>query len=337
MGFRREQVAAIDLARQSQQIQSVAKESQNETRRLASAIDTLNGDRDRLYSRVSVLEQGLDSVTGAINRQKSAAPAQTPAAPTAATDPPQATAPKSVPAPVVAPVASVPSTPVDKPPAAAAAATVPDPVTVGSLSPAAPQTPPTPSAPPVESKPPAAPPDSAAAKPIEPTQPSATADTPAPEVVAAVPPAEAAESDAPPDDVAVQHTEFGIDVGSARSVGGLRALWRGLIKSNPALASLRPIITVKESNNGLGLQLRLVAGPLGDAATAAKICAVLVESKRACETTVFDGQRLAMQPEPAAIPAKPSPHRRTIGKRASNDDPPKKPDSSTFSSFFVRH
>ncbi len=60
MRLRRDEVAAVDLTRQSQQIQSVAKESQNETRRLAAAIDTLNGDRDRLYSRVSVLEQGLD-------------------------------------------------------------------------------------------------------------------------------------------------------------------------------------------------------------------------------------------------------------------------------------
>ena len=52
LDLRRDQLAAADLARQAQQIQSVAKESQNETRRLASAIDTLNGDRDRLYSRV---------------------------------------------------------------------------------------------------------------------------------------------------------------------------------------------------------------------------------------------------------------------------------------------
>ena len=73
IGLRRDQVVAADLVRQSQQIQSVARESQNETRRLASAIDTLNSDRDRLYSRVTVLEQGLDSVTGAIARQNLAA------------------------------------------------------------------------------------------------------------------------------------------------------------------------------------------------------------------------------------------------------------------------
>jgi len=73
IGAHHDQIAAADLARQSQQIQSVAKDNRTEARRLASAIDTLNGDRDRLYSRVTVLEQGLDSVTGSIARQNSAA------------------------------------------------------------------------------------------------------------------------------------------------------------------------------------------------------------------------------------------------------------------------
>src|ERR1700688_3024964 len=78
ISLRREQFGAADLARQAQQMQLTAKESQNETRRLASAVDTLNGDRDRLYSRVTVLEQGLDSVTGSIARQN--APAGSPQA-----------------------------------------------------------------------------------------------------------------------------------------------------------------------------------------------------------------------------------------------------------------
>ena len=73
IGLRHEQFASADLARQAQQFQLIAKQSQNETRRLASAIDTLNGDRDRLYSRITVLEQGLDSVTGSIARQNAAA------------------------------------------------------------------------------------------------------------------------------------------------------------------------------------------------------------------------------------------------------------------------
>src|ERR1700758_3665185 len=73
IGSRHEKNASADLTRQSQQIQTIAKESQSEARRLASAIDTLNGDRDRLYARVGVLEQGLDSVTGALARQNTAA------------------------------------------------------------------------------------------------------------------------------------------------------------------------------------------------------------------------------------------------------------------------
>src|SRR5882724_8175689 len=94
IGSRRDQVAAADLARQSQQIQSVAKDSQNEARRLASAIDTLNGDRDRLYSRVTVLEHGLDSVTGTVARQNPPAAA----APQAASVPPTVSSATSSPA-----------------------------------------------------------------------------------------------------------------------------------------------------------------------------------------------------------------------------------------------
>jgi hypothetical protein len=195
-----------------------------------------------------------------------------------------------------------------------------------------------------------APPDAAAAKLIEPNAPAnAMAAVPKPEVVASAPAADEPEAEvsqpASPK-VAVQRTEFGVDVGGANSVNGLRALWRGLLKSrsNAPLAALRPIIVVKESSTGLGMQLRLVAGPLGDAAAAAKICAVLIENDRSCETTVFDGQRLAMkadeQPTAAATkPAivKPTARRRSVSKRAENDETAKKPDApSTLSTLFRR-
>src|ERR1700737_682390 len=117
IALRHEEAAAADLARQARQIQSVAKESQNETRRLASAIDTPNSDRDRLYSRVTVLEQGLDSVTGAIARQSTAA-ASPPAAPApSARAEPQAAAqnPAPAPAPVASPVATTVAKTADKP------------------------------------------------------------------------------------------------------------------------------------------------------------------------------------------------------------------------------
>jgi hypothetical protein len=342
IGLHRDQVAGTDLARQSQQIQSVAKESQNEARRLASAIETLNGDRDRLYSRVTVLEQGLESVTGAIARQSPAAALpQVPATASAATEP-QSSAPQNpVAAPVVSPVAAAaPATPAEKPAVDTAAARNSGPAPVPSVAQGTPNSPATPAAMPLmASKSILAPPDVAAGKLIKPeTAANAVTASPMPEVVAPAASADDAERDPPwaaSSKVAVQRTEFGVDVGGANSLGGLRALWRGL-KSNTALAALRPIIVVKESTTGLGMQLRLVAGPLADAAAAAKICAALLESQRPCETTVFDGQRLAMKSEEPPASAKPAPpRRRSIGKRAVVEEPPKKPET-TLSSLFTR-
>jgi hypothetical protein len=318
----------------------VAKESQNESRRLASAVDTLNSDRDRLYSRVTVLEQGLDTVTGSIARQSAAAASPAPSTSTS----PAPTAPESstvfqtgAPPSLVAPppvttmaaatttAATSDTAPADKVAADkpnTVAALQPDKSLAASLSsssavaPAAPPVRPeptnkasaaaitapavTPTAPLMPSKSIMAPPDPAATKLIE-SEPSAdTAPAlPPPQTVANAP--AMAEPDAPAPApvlpaIAVQRTEFGVDLGGANSVDGLRALWRGLLKyrANKALTELRPIIVVKERSNGLGMQLRLVAGPLNDAAAAAKLCATLTENDRSCETTVFDGQRLAV-------------------------------------------
>ncbi len=356
IGMRREQVAAADLARQSQQIQSLAKESQSEARRLASAIDTLNGDRDRLYSRVTVLEQGLDTVTGAIGRQNPAAASPQAAATAAATTEPQAVSQNSTPAPALSPVTTTVAKtsekpkmdapvaaekPKEKPKTDAAVAAQGPPATVSPAGQGALNTPvATPATPLMASKSMMAPPDAAAGKLIEPDKPlNTTPAAPAPETVASVSPAEQDSSEATDPKVAVPRTEFAVDVGSANSIGGLRALWRGLLKSNTSLAELRPIIVVKEGRTGLGIQLRLVAGPLGDAAAAAKICAGLIENQRTCETTVFDGQRLAMKAgEPAATAtpdaAKPVSHRR--GRRVSSEDASRRLETTTLSSFFSR-
>jgi hypothetical protein len=372
IGMRREQVAAADLARQAQQVQSVAKESQNEARRVASAIDTLNGDRDRLYSRVTVLEQGLDTVTGAIARQNPAATPPQAAAPAAATTEPQAASQNPAPAPAVSPVTTTVAKTAERPkmdaPVAAEKpkrdatvvaekpktdatvaaekpktdATVAEqgPATVSSAGQSAANTPAT--TPLMASKSMIAPPDAAAAKLIEPDKPlNTTPATPAPETVASVSPAEKDSSEATDPKLAVQRTEFAVDVGSAHSIGGLRALWRGLLKSNTSLAELRPIIVVKEGRTGLGMQLRLAAGPLGDAAAAAKICAGLIENQRTCETTVFDGQRLAMKADEPAATAKPAAtkpvsRRRGTSRRVSSEDESNKPAPSTLASFFGR-
>ncbi|WP_159005955.1 hypothetical protein [Bradyrhizobium sp. S69] len=399
MKSRHDEIAALDLTRQSQQIQSVAKESQNETRRLASAIDTLNSDRDRVYSRLTTLEQGLESVTGAIAKQNAAplpvaaAPAATPPASTAPAATPPASTPAATPqpvaqntapelAPVIAPVMTVAAAmPPEKPanerwrgesrkssqaaiapvavatptPSSAPSATSATPLMasksmIGPPDPAAgkliePETAakpvaaatPAPATPAPVALAPATPAPATAATttpapatsvaampPAAPTPTQATNPEPAPEITAAAPVADKPGADkdkkdgpdaapAPAPQLAVKRTEFGVDVGGANSVSGLRALWRGLLKwrSNAALAGLQPIIVVKESNNGLGMQLRLVAGPLTDAAAAAKICAAMTINDRHCETTVYDGQRLALKAEDMpttteSISAKPS-------------------------------
>ncbi|WGR67855.1 MULTISPECIES: hypothetical protein [unclassified Bradyrhizobium] len=369
LGWRRDQVAATDLARQADRLQMLTKESQTEARRLASAIETLNTDRDRLYARVTVLEQGLDSVTGAIAKQ---------------TPPPQASASKqqdasvaaAQPAPDVAPVASTaasgekPRAGAAKEPKEASKETAKDqpsapPQTAAAAS-LVPQSPPAASALPtiplVASKSIMAPPDPAAQKLMQPEAAEKKAEPPPASTEVAATTAkspEAAESEAPA--IAVQQTRFAIDLGGANSIDGLRALWRGLTKSNPEVAGLRPIIMIKEGTNGLGMQLRLGAGPLINAAAAAKLCAGLTESNRHCETTVFDGQRLSMRggsdkaqekaekaqekgeksseaskdqdtttqaetpPAPSVKPEKPQRRRGYSSKRAKHEDPPPPP------------
>jgi len=388
LGVKREQVAAVDITRQAQQIQLVARESQSDARRLAAAIDTLNSDRDRLYARVTGLEQGLESVTGAIARQGSSAASH----PVTHAEPPAAQNPQ--PQPPVAPVATAPAAaPAADKSAAATAEPAPGPVysaakdaakTDAAKAESAKETAklesakaemtkaelpkvetakadtikadalkpepakPSPATPLMAEQSMLAPPDPAAGRLIEPGKaPNPVIASPIPDVVAAVPSAADAEAD---DDAApkvlLRRTEFGVDLGTANSVNGLRMLWRGLLKSrsNAQLTALRPIIVIKESTNGLGMQLRLVAGPLNDAGAAARICAVLTENKRPCETAIFDGQRLSLQADDPPTAAKPVPRRRGIAKRAAvvveevskKPEAPPPPTQTTLSSFFNR-
>jgi hypothetical protein len=378
IGIKRDHVAAADLTRQTQQIQVFARDTQNEARRLAAAIDTLNSDRDRLYARVTGLEHGLDSVTGAVARQGSA-PASPPAEAQAAPGP--------TPSPAVAPVATAPAT--DK--SATVATAEPGPVysaakdaaktdaakaesvrEVAAAREAAKEkadalkaataraelakvdsvklepTKPSPVRSLMAAPSMMAPPDPAASKLAEPGKVAGPViASPIPDVVASAPAGHDAEAD---DDEApkasLQRTEFGVDLGTANSVNGLRMLWLGLLKSrsNAPLTALRPIIVIKENTNGLGMQLRLVAGPLNDAGAAARICATLTENKRTCETTVFDGQRLSLKAdEPAPVAAKPTHRRRGVAKRAAVvEEVAKKPEAApattqaTMSTFFNR-
>jgi hypothetical protein len=367
IGLRRDQTAAADLSRQAAQLQLATRESQGETRRLASAVETLNSDRDRIYSRMTVLEQGLESVTGALAQQNlPASPSQQAGAKppvVAATEVSPTPSAQPTSPPVVAPVSTTASIVTERPRTEVAAAMQPQPAPAQPQpqSPASPQpqmqaTAPAAAAPlpkimsngapataPTEPltapKSMMGPPDPAASKLIEPA--SAAPAAAAPEVAASAADADNAASGS----ARVQRIEFAVDLGSANSVGGLRALWRGIVKTNTELAALRPIIVVKERSNGLGMQLRLAAGPLSDAAAAAKICAALTESERGCETTVFDGQRLSLQAEekPDQAPSsvtKPTSSRRNMQKRSRHEEPeapapaPRPEKQSTLSKLF---
>jgi hypothetical protein len=307
----RDQLASAEIARQSQQVQWIAKESQNKARELGAAVETLNSDRDRLYARVTVLEQGLDSVTGALARP---APAITP--------------------PATQPIAPIATTPV---PAASAEAELIGPVKPAAEAKAEPAAIP-PKIAPVATAAPAASP--APAKPAEAKPAEQKAETPAadlaPTVTAAIAPSEPVASEASAS--IVRKTEFGVDLGGAKSIEGLRAVWRGALKVySQQLASLQPIIVVKERHDGFGMQLRLVAGPLSDAAEAAKLCAgFLTESNRPCETSVYEGQRLSMvskkQPE-AKKPEAPV-HRAKRRSKQHSEPVQEQPKTSSFSSFF---
>lgn len=323
--IQREQLAAAEVARQTQQVQWIAQESQKQTRQLSAAVETLNSDRDRLYARLTVLEQGLDSVTGALARQPvSTTPPQPPPAATTAVTPtvdamaghaavpatetkPEPTAP-----PKVAPVATIsPASPGAKPDEKKAAAAKNEAGNPGGNA--------DPSK--IEKS------KAEAAKTALPEMPQSPAAT------GALPSVEPAGQQAATPPVIVARTEFGVDLGGANSVEGLRALWRGALKSSGQhLGTLQPIIMIRERNDGMGLQLRLVAGPLSDAATAAKICATLLtESNRACETSVYDGQRLALHSE--KVPDRPIQRPKRRSKPSAEQAAPA-PKTSSFSSFF---
>ena len=118
----------------------------------------------------------------------------------------------------------------------------------------------------------------------------------------------------------VKPAEFGVDLGSANSVEGLRAVWRGALKRVPQfVGSLQPLIVVREGQNGLGLRLHLVAGPLNDAAAAAKLCASLISNRHRCETALFDGQRLALESPLGARVPREKPRHQARGQTHTQD------------------
>jgi hypothetical protein len=93
----------------------------------------------------------------------------------------------------------------------------------------------------------------------------------------------------------ITNTGFAVDLGGETSIDGLRALWVSMRGNHAPLQGLRPLVSVRDGAKPGTVELRLVAGPLANAAEAARICAALATKRVACATTVFDGQRLGLR------------------------------------------
>jgi hypothetical protein len=106
--------------------------------------------------------------------------------------------------------------------------------------------------------------------------------------------------------------ELGVDIGGAATFDGLRALWKSVSGAHGnLLEDMHPLVIVRENNRTRGADLRLIAGPVADTETAAKICAALVAARRSCQPRQFEGQKLSLvAPEPERRPVNVSPERR---------------------------
>lgn len=89
--------------------------------------------------------------------------------------------------------------------------------------------------------------------------------------------------------------EYGLDLGSAPTVEGLRTLWAAALKRySTLLDGLRPVVQMRERRPG-GMDLHLVVGPIPNAATAARLCATITAAGAVCQPSSYDGQKLALR------------------------------------------
>jgi hypothetical protein len=131
-----------------------------------------------------------------------------------------------------------------------------------------------------------------------PSGPSVLTSLSAPPTISAFPSeriAPAVRSTAPAPESVATITEFGVDIGGGPNIDALRDLWNSAKGAHArAFDGLRPVISVRDGKQGAA-ELRLVVGPLSNAAAAAKICASLSVNGWTCRPAVFDGQRLAVR------------------------------------------
>jgi hypothetical protein len=140
-----------------------------------------------------------------------------------------------------------------------------------------------------------APPPSAMAPPAVVVAPAPVRPPPPAPVISRPPASPSIAADPAATGSTATRTEFGIDLGTAATVEGLRNLWTAIKGTQaPLLEGLRPVVAVRDGTKPGALELRLVAGPLANAGVAARLCAALADAGLTCAPAVFDGQRLAL-------------------------------------------
>lgn len=130
---------------------------------------------------------------------------------------------------------------------------------------------------------------------VEPTPPPSP---PEPEVTSSVPPWANVPLQVPmppqPPVSSVGKPEFGLDLGSASTVEALRTAWTAALRRHGTLLEgLHPVVQMRERPRPGGMELRLIAGPVPNAAAAARLCAAMTAAGALCAPALFDGQRLA--------------------------------------------
>jgi hypothetical protein len=253
---------------------------EREFARVHDALRDLAAERDRLVVRLDQLERTVGDITASIRDRTDSIPPPAPSPLGRAA--PDTAAQNSESARAAERVTAV------QPPASQAPGAAP----TGSVNPAIKATPPLSDPmdifrPYVGMQPPIPPPAPT------PTPTTAQTSTPAQTPMQIHAPAKTTDTAQP---AGATRTEFAIDLGTEPTMDGLRARWVNLRGSHgTSLDGLRPLVSIREGARSGAMELRLVAGPLANAGAAARTCAALQAKGVNCQTTVFDGQRLALR------------------------------------------
>jgi hypothetical protein len=94
----------------------------------------------------------------------------------------------------------------------------------------------------------------------------------------------------------VANAAYGAEIGSASSIKALHARWAGIRSAHlQLLDGLTPVVALRENPRSHKTELRLMVGPLANAAAAAQLCVTLVAVQLSCLPTMFDGHNLALE------------------------------------------